>query len=70
MTKQASTETLQSKIPERLLGEAQALVDAGWFRSIDEIVLDALRRYLDVHRADLMREFVREDVEWGLHGVD
>jgi hypothetical protein len=48
----------------------QALVAAGWFRDLNEIVLDAVRRYLDSHRAELMEELIKEDVEWGLHGAD
>ena len=48
----------------------QSLVDAGWFRSLDEMILDALRRFLDSHREDLMEGLIREDVEWGLRGKD
>ena len=62
--------TLQTEIPVRLLAEMQSLVDAGWFRSLDEVMLDALRRFLDSHREDLMQGLLREDVEWGLHGGD
>jgi Arc/MetJ-type ribon-helix-helix transcriptional regulator len=62
--------TLEAKIPPRLLGEMQALVEAGWFRSLDEIVVDALRRFVDSHRDELMAELIREDVEWGLRGAD
>jgi Arc/MetJ-type ribon-helix-helix transcriptional regulator len=62
--------TLEAKIPPRLLGEMQALVEAGWFRSLDEIVVDALRRFVDSHRDELMAELIREDVEWGLRGID
>jgi hypothetical protein len=29
---------------------------------------EAIRRYLDSHRPDLMEKFIRDDVEWGLHG--
>jgi hypothetical protein len=50
--------------------EMQSLVDAGWFGSLDEVVLDALRRFVDTHREDLMQGLVREDVEWGLRGTD
>jgi Arc/MetJ-type ribon-helix-helix transcriptional regulator len=62
--------TLQTEIPRHLLGEMQALVEAGWFRDLNEIVLDAVRRFLDSHRAELMEAMIREDVEWGLHGAD
>lgn len=68
-TKPEST-TLQTEVPVRLLAEMQSLVDAGWFRSLAEVMLDALRRFLDSHREDLMQGFFREDVEWGLHGRD
>ena len=68
-TKSEST-TLQTEVPVRLLAEMQSLVDAGWFRSLDEVMLDALRRFLDSHREDLMQGFLREDVEWGLRGKD
>lgn len=67
---QPGKRALRTEIPEQLLAELQSLVDAGWFRSLDEVVLDALRRFLDSHRDDLMRKFILEDVEWGLHGAD
>jgi Arc/MetJ-type ribon-helix-helix transcriptional regulator len=68
-TKPEST-TLQTDVPPRLLAEMQSLLDAGWFGSLDEVVLDALRRFVDTHREDLMQGLVREDVEWGLRGTD
>jgi Arc/MetJ-type ribon-helix-helix transcriptional regulator len=46
----------------------EVLVEKGWFRSLDELMLDALRRYVESHRAELMERFIREDVEWGLYG--
>lgn len=62
------TTVVETEIPLNLLNEAKALVENGWFRSVDDIMLDALRRFLDSHRADLMEAFIRQDVEWGLHG--
>jgi hypothetical protein len=44
------------------------LVGEGWFRDEKEIVSEAVRRFLDTHEPELMEKFVREDVEWGLHG--
>ena len=64
------TRTLQADLPEGVMREMQSMVDAGWFRSTDELVLDALRRFLDSHRGDLMQDLIRDDVEWGLHGSD
>lgn len=46
------------------------LVKEGWFRDEKDILSEALRRFLDSHRIDLMEKFVLEDVEWGLHGDD
>jgi hypothetical protein len=45
-------------------------VKQGWFESLDSVLQEALRRYLDAHRADLLDRFVREDVAWGLGGKD
>jgi Arc/MetJ-type ribon-helix-helix transcriptional regulator len=61
---------VQAHFPERLLHEANALVKQGWFENLDSVLQEALRRYLDAHRADLLDRFVREDVAWGLGGKD
>ncbi len=44
-----------------IINQAQKLVDAEWFRDLDEIVLDALRRFLDAHQEELMEDFIRQD---------
>jgi Arc/MetJ-type ribon-helix-helix transcriptional regulator len=62
------TTTIRTEVPIGLLAQAQQLVETGWFRSLDEVVVDALRRFLETHRTDLMEEFIRQDLEWGLHG--
>ena len=31
---------------------------------------EAIRRYVDSHRPDLMEKFIRDDIEWGLQGND
>jgi Arc/MetJ-type ribon-helix-helix transcriptional regulator len=61
---------LQADVPAQLLGEMQALVDAGWFQDLDEMIRDALRRYVESHRQELMEEFIRDDIEWGLRGAE
>lgn len=66
--KELQTKTIQTEIPIGLLTQAQDLVEAGWFRNLDDLVLDALRRFLESHRGELMEEFIRQDVEWGLTG--
>ena len=64
----AETTLIQTKVPSGLISQAEKLVEAGWFRNLDEVVLDALRRFLESHREELIEEFVRQDVEWGLNG--
>ena len=70
MPSKTQTAPIRAEVPVPLLAQLQALVDQGWFRDLDDLVLDALRRFVDSHPAELMEVFVREDVEWGLHGRD
>ena len=62
------TTPIQTEVPTSLINQVQKLVDAGWFRDLDEIVLDALPRFLDSHQQELIEDFIRQDVEWGLSG--
>ena len=62
--------TIQAELPEQLYKKAQALVKEGWFRDEKDIFSEAIRRFLETHHSELMEKFVREDVEWGLHGND
>lgn len=70
MAADARTQRFETKIPAELFAEIQSLVNTGWFRSVDDVVLNALRRFLDSHREELMEGFLRQDVEWGLCGQD
>jgi Arc/MetJ-type ribon-helix-helix transcriptional regulator len=65
---EAQTTTIQTEVPVNLAVQAQKLVEAGWFRNFDELLQDALRRFLESYREELMEEFIRQDVEWGLMG--
>ena len=60
--------TVEAKISERLDRQIDALVEQGWFDSRDKVVQEAIRRFMDAHRPELMERFIREDVEWGLRG--
>ncbi len=62
--------TIQADVPEELYKKAVELVKAGWFKDEEDIFLEAIRRFVDSHRPDLMEKFVLDDVEWGLHGDD
>jgi len=59
-----------TELPDKIYEEVKALIDKGWFRNEDDIILEALRRFLDTHKIELMEKFMREDVEWGLHGKE
>ena len=62
------TTLVQTEVPAGLVSQAKKLVESGWFKNLDEVFLDALRRYLESHREELMEEFIQQDVEWGLSG--
>jgi Arc/MetJ-type ribon-helix-helix transcriptional regulator len=60
--------TIRAKIPDQLYRQLDALVKQGWFRSHEDVIDHALRRFLELHRPELMEKFIRDDVKWGLHG--
>ena len=62
--------TLQTQIPDQLLQQAQYLVKQGWNANIDELIAEAMRRYLESHREAMAEQFIKDDVDWGLHGQD
>jgi len=62
--------TIQTEIPENLYREAVALAKKGWYRDEKEVISEAIRRFLESHQPELMDQFIREDVEWGLHGQE
>lgn len=68
LPKPETATTVQAEIPGQMMSSLHGLVQAGWFRSVDEILVEALRKYLDGHRAEWMEECLQADVEWGLHG--
>ena len=62
--------TIHTQVPEQLYKKAETLVKEGWFRDEKEIFSEAIHLFLDTHQSKLMDNFIREDVEWGLHGND
>jgi Arc/MetJ-type ribon-helix-helix transcriptional regulator len=59
---------VQAKISEQLDRQIDALVEQGWFPSREQVLQEAIRRFLEAHRPEVMEQFIREDVEWGLRG--
>jgi len=59
---------VQAEIPNQLWQQAQNLVQHGCASNLQEVINEALRRYLDSHQEVLAESFIQEDIEWGLHG--
>lgn len=62
--------TIHAEISDQLWRQAQTLVEQGWAGNLQDIVNEALRRYLESHQEVLTESFIQEDVDWGLHGQD
>lgn len=48
--------TVAVECPDRLYEQLQALVEAGWFNSAGDGMLEALRRYLSLHSVELQEK--------------
>jgi len=62
--------TIQAELPPELTARALAFVQEGWASDFNELLADALRRFLESHPARVTESFVLDDVKWGLHGSD
>jgi metal-responsive CopG/Arc/MetJ family transcriptional regulator len=62
--------TLSIQCPDALAERLEQLVREGWVASQEQAIVEALRRFLDSHRPELIESQVLADVEWGLHGQD
>ncbi len=61
---------IKTEIPDQLWRQAQSMVEQGWVNNIDDLITESIRRYLESHQQTMSECFIREDVEWGLHGQD
>ena len=59
---------IQAELPPELLAQARAFVEEGWATDVNELLAEALRRYLESHSSQLTETFIRDDVAWGLNG--
>lgn len=64
MTEQA----IQIQLPPSLTKLVRDYVQQGWAPDLNTLIAEALRRYLEAHRADLQEQFIHQDVAWGLYG--
>jgi len=53
-------------IPEKLNQRLDQIIKNGWAGSKQEILNEALKRYLDSHKDEIIEEQILSDVEWGL----
>ncbi len=60
--------SIEAESPAELAAQARAFVAHGWATDFNELLMEALRRFLESHEASLTESFVKEDVNWGLHG--
>jgi len=62
--------TLSIECPDGLAERLEQMVREGWVADQQQAMVEALRRFLDSHRPELIESQVLADVEWGLHGKD
>jgi cellobiose-specific phosphotransferase system component IIA len=62
--------TIQTEIPMELNTRALNFVQEGWANNMDDLIAEALRRFLESHSTQLTETLIMKDVQWGLHGSD
>lgn len=62
--------TLALELPDPLVKALELAAEEGGFHDSRELIREAVRRYLESHSSPLARQFLREDIEWGLRGDD
>jgi hypothetical protein len=61
---------IQAQLPPELMARALSFVEEGWASNLDELLVEALRRFLESHSSRMTESFVVSDVQWGLAGSD
>lgn len=64
------TTMIRANLPPELTARARSYVEEGWAGGFDELLADALRRFLESHSVRVTEGLVMDDVQWGLHGKD
>jgi Arc/MetJ-type ribon-helix-helix transcriptional regulator len=62
--------TIQTELSDKLFQQAQSMVERGWVSNMDELIAESIRRYLESHQESISERFIKEDIEWGLHGQE
>lgn len=58
--------TIQIELPDKVDTGLDAMVQAGWFRSKDEVVRQALLEFVRRNQLQVQERFQQEDIEWAL----
>jgi hypothetical protein len=61
---------VQVELPHELLERVRQFVADGWAADLNEVLSEALQRFLCSDAPMATESFLREDVTWGLHGDD
>ncbi len=61
---------IDARLPAALADQARAFVAEGCATDLDELLAEALRRFLESHAPELTYAYMKEDVQWGLRGND
>ena len=61
---------IQAELPPELTARARSYVEEGWASDFNELLAEALPRFLESHSSRVTETFVMNDVRWGLHGSD
>ena len=56
--------TLSIDLPDKVAREIDIMVAAGWFRSSDDFILQAIREFADRNRLQLAERYQLEDIDW------
>lgn len=61
-------ETINAKLTEKLIQEADDIVKEGWYANKSELIRDAVRELIRKIKAQRLETSIKEDIIWGLHG--
>ncbi|HLC55912.1 MAG TPA: ribbon-helix-helix domain-containing protein [Candidatus Nanoarchaeia archaeon] len=60
--------TVSAKLTDRLVLEAEELIQEGWYANKSELIRDVVRDLINKLKIQKLEKAIKEDIEWGLHG--
>jgi len=60
--------TIAVELQDPEIHQLDQAVELCGFSSKEELVREAVRRFLTAHTSEAQKRFIQEDVAWGLHG--